>query len=160
MRGKLLCAILALFSATAVVAQVSGERLLNAQNEPQNWLMYSGSYSGQRYSTLSQITPANAKDLEVKWVFQADSVQKLESTPLVVNGVLYLTQPPDDIIALDGKTGRVFWIYHYPVASDARLCCGLVNRGLAILGNTLFSFGTCRSETITPVTESPRLRWW
>lgn len=135
---KFLWAIILCLAATSISAQVSYQRILNAQNEPQNWLTFSGNYSGLRYSTLDQITPANAKDLELKWVFQVDSVQKLESTPLVVDGVLYLTQPPNDIIALDGKTGRVFWIFHYPVAADARLCCGLVNRGLAILGSTLF----------------------
>jgi alcohol dehydrogenase (cytochrome c) len=135
---KLFCAIVLCFAATSVAGQVSYQRILNAQNEPQNWLTFSGSYAGLRYSTLDQITPANANDLELKWVFQADSVQKMESTPLAVDGVLYVTQAPNDIIALDGKTGRVFWIFHYPVATDARLCCGLVNRGLAILGNTLF----------------------
>ena len=125
-------------AASSVAAQVSYQRILRAQNDPQNWLTFSGNYAGLRYSALDQITPANAKDLETKWVFQADSVQKLESTPLVVDGVLYLTQPPNDIFALDAKNGRVFWTYHYPAATDARLCCGLVNRGLAILGNTLF----------------------
>ena len=51
----------------------------------------------------------------MKWVFQADSVQKIEVTPLVVNGVMYITQAPDDIMSIDAKTGRVYWIYHYAV---------------------------------------------
>lgn len=144
---KLVCGFLLCLVASTAVAQVSYQQILNAQNEPQNWLTYSGDYAGLRYSTLDQITPANAKNLEIKWVFQADSVQKLESTPLVVNGVLYLTQPPNDIIAMDAKTGRVFWTYHYPVPTDARLCCGLVNRGLGILGNTLF-MGTVNGHLV------------
>ena len=135
---KLAWMLILCLAATSVAAQVSYQRILHSQSEPQNWLTFSGNYAGLRYSALDQITPANAKDLELKWVFQADSVQKLESTPLVVDGVLYFTQPPNDIMALDARTGRVFWTYHYPVATDARLCCGLVNRGLAILGNTLF----------------------
>ncbi len=119
-------------------AQVSNERLLRAAEEPHNWMMYAGTYMSQRYSTLSQITPANVKSLEQKWIFQAESLEKFESTPLVVDGIMYLTQAPSDAVALDAKTGRVFWIYRYFVSPDARPCCGSVNRGLAILGDTLF----------------------
>lgn len=144
---KLVCGLLLCLVASVASAQVSYQQILNAQNEPQNWLTYSGSYSSLRYSTLDQITPANAKNLEIKWVFQTDSVQKLESTPLVVNGVLYLTQPPNDIIALDAKTGRAYWTYHFPVPTEAHLCCGLVNRGLAILGDTLF-MGTVNGHLV------------
>src|SRR5215813_11271721 len=118
-------------------AQVSNDRLLRAAAEPRNWMMYSGTYASQRYSTLNQITPANVKNLEQKWIFQAESLEKFETTPLVVDGIMYLTQPPSDAVALDAKTGRVFWVYRYfPV--DARPCCGSVNHGLAIHGNTLF----------------------
>ncbi|PYS35463.1 MAG: PQQ-dependent dehydrogenase, methanol/ethanol family [Acidobacteria bacterium] len=119
-------------------AQVSNERLLRTADEPHNWLMYSGTYASQRYSTLRQINPANVKTLEQKWVFQAESLEKFETTPLVVDGIMYITQAPSDALALDAKTGRVFWIYrHYP-SPDVKPCCGSVNRGLAILGDTLF----------------------
>lgn len=118
--------------------QVSSDRLLNAAKEPQNWLTYSGTYSGQRYSALGQIDPSNVKNLEVKWVFQSQTTHKFEATPLVVDGIMYLTQPPNDIVALDAKTGRVFWVYPYTPLPNARPCCGFVNRGLAILGDTLF----------------------
>ena len=122
----------------ALQAQVTPDRLLHATNEPQNWLLYSGSYASQRYSQLKQVDPANVKNLELKWVFQAQSLQKFETTPLVVDGIMYLTQSPDDIVAVDAKSGRVFWIYHYATSPAARPCCGIVNRGLAILGDTLF----------------------
>jgi glucose dehydrogenase len=87
---------------------------------------------------LKQIDPANVKNLELKWVFQAQSLQKFETTPLVVDGIMYLTQSPNDVVAVDAKTGRVFWIYHFAVSPAARPCCGIVNRGLAILGDALF----------------------
>jgi alcohol dehydrogenase (cytochrome c) len=124
--------------ACSLWAQVSSDRLLHSSSEPQNWLTYSGSYMSQRYSPLQQIGLANVKDLELKWVFQAQSLQKFEATPLVVDGIMYLTQAPNDIVALDPKTGRAFWIYHYNPSPDVRPCCGQVNRGVAILGNTLF----------------------
>ena len=86
-------------------AQVTWERLLNAAGEPHNWLTHSGNVLGQRYSTLAEITRDNVKDLELKWVFQARSFEKFEATPLVVDGVLYTVQPPNDIVALDAATG-------------------------------------------------------
>jgi alcohol dehydrogenase (cytochrome c) len=119
-------------------AQITYDRLLRASDEPQNWLTYSGGYSSLRYSLLKQVTPANVKSLEQKWVFQADSLEKFETTPLVVDGIMYLTQAPSDVVALDAKTGRIFWIYRYLVSTDARACCGSVNHGLAILGDTLY----------------------
>ena len=119
-------------------AQVLNDRLLRAAAEPHNWMMYSGTYASQRYSTLSQINPSNVKNLEQKWIFQAESLEKFETTPLVVDGIMYISQAPSDALALDAKTGRVFWIYRYYPSTDARPCCGSVNRGLAILGDTLF----------------------
>ena len=128
----------ALLTPYAARAQVSYDRLLHPSAEPQNWLTYSGNYSGHRHSALRQIDATNVKNLEMKWVFQAQSLQKFETTPLVVNGVMYLTQSPNDVVALDAKTGRAFWLYSYKPSPDARLCCGVVNRGVAILGDTLF----------------------
>jgi alcohol dehydrogenase (cytochrome c) len=138
-RGRA-CWLLILFSLLpgSLGAQVTAERLLHASDEPQNWLTYSGSYASQRYSALQQVTAANVKNLELKWVFQAQSLQKFESTPLVVDGVMYLTQSPNDVVALDARSGRVFWLYHYAPSPAARPCCGIVNRGVAILGDSLF----------------------
>jgi alcohol dehydrogenase (cytochrome c) len=139
MRSSTLEALLfGLLTTVNLCAQVPYERLLQAGREPQNWLSYSGGYFSQRHSLLNQIIPANVDRLELKWVFQAQSLEKFEATPLVVEGIMYLTQAPNDVVALDAKTGRIFWIYQYHVAPGARLCCGLVNRGLAILGDTLF----------------------
>jgi alcohol dehydrogenase (cytochrome c) len=125
-------------AAPVACAQVSFDRILNANKEPQNWLTYSGNLSGQRYSELAQITPANVSNLEMKWAFQARSTEKFETTPLVVDGKMYITQPPNDVIALDAATGRTFWVFNYTPSTDARPCCGRVNRGVAILGDTLF----------------------
>ncbi len=131
-------------TATAVplvLAQGAGvtfERLLNAANEPHNWLTYSGTYSSQRHTALDQITIGNANDLELKWVFQAQSLQAFEATPLVVDGIMYLTEAPNTVVALDANGGRVFWKYQYNPREESRPCCGRLNRGLGILGNTLF----------------------
>jgi alcohol dehydrogenase (cytochrome c) len=116
---------------------VTPQRLLHPNSEPQNWLTFAGTYSSQHYSVLNQITSANAHDLELKWVFQARWLDPYETTPIVVDGVLY-TMQGDDVVALDATTGRLFWIYRYTPVPDARLCCGRISRGLAILGNTLY----------------------
>ena len=119
-------------------AQVPFARLRDAVSEPANWLTYSGGYFSQRYTTLSQITPANVGELELQWVFQNRVFGPWQATPLVVDGIMYLTQRPNDIVALDARTGRVFWIYRYPTPPDQRACCGSNNRGVAILDDKLF----------------------
>jgi alcohol dehydrogenase (cytochrome c) len=138
-RLKSIAAVLAALSLAAPVsAQVTFERLLGAASEPHNWLTYSGTYASQRYTTLDEIRPSNVADLQLKWVFQAQSLESFETTPLVVDGVMYLTEAPNTALALDARTGRPFWRYQYNPSGDARPCCGRVNRGLAMLGQTLF----------------------
>ena len=134
--------VIAALAAGSVHAQVSFDRILHASQEPQNWLTYSGSLFSQRYTLLTQITPANVKNLELQWVFQtrgpAEPVEKFEATPLVVDGVMYTVLAPNHVAALDAATGRLFWMYSPRLSPLARVCCGRVNRGLAILGDTLF----------------------
>jgi alcohol dehydrogenase (cytochrome c) len=121
-----------------VHGQVTPERLASAQQEPQNWLTYSGGYASQRYSLLNQITPANVRNLKLQWVYQSPVAGNWQTTPLVVDGVMYITQRLNDVVALDAATGRAFWIFRYTPAADRVVCCGANNRGLAILGDTLF----------------------
>jgi len=134
---KLLVAFL-LCVAPLLLAQVTPEQLVRAVQTPDNWLTYSGTYLSQRYSTLAQITPANVRNLQMRWALQVKSLEKFEATPLVVDGRMYLTQAPNDVLALDAASGRVFWQFLHEPSPKARLCCGIVNRGLAILGDTLF----------------------
>ena len=72
------------------IAQVSAERLLDADGEPANWLTYSGTYKSQRYTGLDEITRGNVEDLELEWVFQAQSLEAFEATPVVVEGFMYM----------------------------------------------------------------------
>ena len=137
-RTTLVALSLAVACLSEVAAQVTFERLLEADQEPHNWLTYSGTHSGERHSRLEQITPENVGELELEWVFQAQSLQVFETTPLVVDGVMYLTEAPNTVVALDARTGRVFWTYEHTPSLASRPCCGRVNRGLAILGETLF----------------------
>jgi alcohol dehydrogenase (cytochrome c) len=139
-------------------APVSFDRIVGAQKEPHNWLTYSGSTMSQRHSPLTQITPDNVKNLDLQWVFQAKSLERYEATPLVVDGVMYTIQNPDDVVALDAVTGRVFWMYSYTPSKESRPCCGRLSRGLAVLGETLF-LGTIDARLIALDTKNGRPLW-
>jgi alcohol dehydrogenase (cytochrome c) len=152
--------LLIAFAASIPVSwgQVTFDRILGAAKEPQNWLTYSGNVLGQRYSPLAQVTPANVKNLELQWVFQARSLEKFEATPLAVDGVIYTVQAPNDVVALDAATGRIFWVYQYVPSAEARPCCGRINRGLAILGDTLF-MGTIDGRLLAIDAKSGKPIW-
>ncbi|MGQ0734346.1 MAG: PQQ-dependent dehydrogenase, methanol/ethanol family [Acidobacteriota bacterium] len=139
--------LLALTGSHVVDAQVTPQRLLGAAAEAHNWLTYGGTYASQRYSTLAQITPANVTRLESKWVVQNQVFGAWQSNPLVVDGVMYLTQRPNDVMAVDAKTGALYWLYRHTPSDAARVCCGANNRGLAMLGETLF-MGTLDARLI------------
>ena len=150
-----------LLAAGLAGAQVSSDRIAKSATEPQNWLTYSGNYNGNRYSTLTQITPDNVKNLELQWVSQVLSrgnSDKWEASPLVVDGVLYTVRPPNEVIALDAVTGRAFWIYNYAPAAGSLVCCGRVNRGLAIHGTTLF-MGTIDGHLIAINSKTGAVLW-
>jgi len=151
-------ALLILVASVSLGAQVSFDRILGAPAEPQNWLTYSGNLQSHRYSPLTQVTPANVRNLELAWAFQAMSLEKFEATPLALDGVLFTVQPPNDIVAIDGASGRTFWTYTYRPSQQARPCCGRVNRGLAILGDSLF-MGTIDGHLIALDSKSGRELW-
>ena len=132
-----LAACAALLAAQAG-AQVTYERILRADEEPGNWLTYNRSYDSRHHSPLDEINRDNAAGIELKWVFQAESLEKFEATPLAVDGVIYTVQMPNDVVALDAGTGRKFWQYTHALAEKVNVCCGRINRGLAILGETLY----------------------
>lgn len=158
-RGTLVRALILLVLAAATLrAQVSFDRLLQPDGEPHNWLTYSRDFFNQRHSPLTQITPENVQNLELQWVWQAQSLEKYEATALVVDGVLYTVQAPNDIVALDAATGRVFWTFEYENAPEARPCCGRVNRGVAILGDTLY-MGTIDAHLLAVDARTGELLW-
>jgi len=151
-------ALVASLAAVAAAQQVAPERVVRAAGEPENWLTYSGSYSSQRHTALRQITRANVRDLEQQWVLQGQVLGAWQSSPLVVDGIMYLTQRPNDVLALDARTGRVFWQYRYNNSADQRVCCGANNRGLAIHGDTLF-MGTLDAHLVAIDTRNGQPVW-
>ena len=150
--------LIALLATASLTAQVSFDRILNSQAEPQNWLTYSGNFQSHRHSLLTQVSPENVKNLQPAWAFQALSLEKFEATPLALDGVLYTVQPPNDVVAIDGASGRVFWTYTYRPSQQVRPCCGRVNRGVAMLGDSVF-LAMIDGHLVALDSKSGRERW-
>ena len=123
---------------TPAFSPITWERLVDARQEPENWLMYSGTLDSQRYSLLDDITVDNIDQLEMKWAYQIPVIDRAETVPLVVDGIMFITEAPSNLVAVDAATGRQYWRYDHELPDDLRICCGRNNRGVAILGETLY----------------------
>jgi alcohol dehydrogenase (cytochrome c) len=155
--------VMAVVSVSLFAQDVTFDRIMRSEKEPQNWLSYSGTVLNQRFSQLAQITPANVKNLELQWIWQARSLEKFEATALAIDGVLYTVQGPPaggvyQVVALDGVTGRPYWTTEYRPGADAGPCCGRVSRGLAILGDTLY-LGTIDAHLLALDAKTGRILW-
>src|ERR1700678_3822989 len=139
-------------------AQVSFDRLRQADSAPGNWLTYSGNYNAQRYSRLDQITAANVPHLRPAWVYQMQTTERVETSPVVADGVMYVSEPGGSVTALDTLTGRPLWKYARTVAKGARGCCGQVNRGVAILKDMIY-VGTFDAHLVALDIKSGIVRW-
>src|SRR5437867_10000200 len=142
----LLGLLLALSAGTArLTAQQTPPALVTAQEilggltpDGSRWLTCGGNYANQRHSPLTQITPANVNRLVPQWTFQTGTLGNFETTTLVRDNILYVTGPQNVAWALDARTGRQIWRYRRELPESLTACCGLVNRGFAILGDKLF----------------------
>lgn len=104
---------------------------LQTEATQSDWTLSGGNYKGWRYSGLTQINKRNVENLQVAWRLGAGGRNVFETRPLVINGVMYITTPADHILAVNAKTGQVYWRYALPLPKSLRLCCGAVNRGVA-----------------------------
>ncbi|HMD35136.1 MAG TPA: PQQ-dependent dehydrogenase, methanol/ethanol family [Vicinamibacterales bacterium] len=135
-------------SIAALSAQeIATKDLMDGLANPSRWLTYSGDYTGQRFSPLSEITASNVENLAAQWTFQTGVVNaKFEATPLVIDGILYITggaaRATAGIVqhawAVDGRTAKQLWHYQRTLPDGLKVCCGLVNRGFAVYRDRLF----------------------
>ena len=123
---------------SAQTTDVSYDHLVRADEDPGNWLMHSGQYHSQRFSRLDQINRANVGRLRLSWVRQLPTLGQVQTSPLVVDGVMYLTTPENEVYALDAATGNVFWTYQHDLSDTLTLCCSKQSRGVAMLGDRLY----------------------
>jgi alcohol dehydrogenase (cytochrome c) len=127
------------WSITVAAQQVSSQDVLDGLKDPGRWLTYAGDYSGRRNSPLTQVTPANVNQLTAQWTFQTGVLGKFEATPIVLDGIIYITGPDNTAWALDARTGRSIWRHqrNLPDMADLNVCCGMVNRGFAVYRDLL-----------------------
>ena len=113
---------------------VDGERIVNADDEPGNWLAHGRTYDEQRFSPLDQITADNVGDLGLAWYFDTGTDRGLEASPIVVDGVMYTSGSWSVVFANDARTGELIWQFdpEVPKAWGANACCDVVNRGVAV----------------------------
>lgn len=144
---------------TAPAPQLEYSQLERGDLSTGHWLTYSGDYSGRRFSPLTKVTTANVDELQVEWLYQMDTEeQRVETTPLVVDGVMYVTEPPGSVHALDAATGEELWTFDRPVPDDIPGVYGKINRGVAVLGNTVY-VGTLDAHLIAIDATDGTLRW-
>ncbi len=139
--------------------EIDSKRLIEAANEPENWMTYSGTYNAWRYSPLDQINRKNVDRLVPVWVFQTGIVDGgFSCTPLVADGVMYITSPWNRVFALDAVTGKELWHYYYPVPKEFGLLYGPWNRGVA-LGHGLVYMGTIDNHLLALDAETGEEVW-
>ena len=140
-------------------AQVPYERIVKSNAEPSNWLTYSGNYSAHRFSALNEITPQNVGRLRPAWVYQVQDSGTVETTPIAVDGVLYISEPPTIVTAIDARTGRKLWSYRRTLPKDLQtIGFGRVNRGVAVLDDTVY-VGTLDAHLVALDAKSGAVRW-
>jgi len=138
---------------------VTSQMLLDGTKDPTKWLIFGGGYSSQRYSQLKQITPQNVNRLAPQWLYQTQvTARGFETTPLVADGVMYITGNNNHAWALDARTGRVIWHYQRALPNLLRVCCGMVNRGFAILGDKLY-MGTLDAHLVALDRKTGKVLW-
>jgi len=119
--------------------RVDAASILASDKRPSEWLTFAGNYAGHRHSLLSGLSKQNISKLRVAWVAQLRSANAfLEASPIVTSNLVFVTESPDGVIALDAATGKKVWEFRRPVPNRLGLCCGAVNRGVAILDDSVF----------------------
>lgn len=126
-------------SATRAAIDVDPQMIVETDKNPGQWLAYAGNYLGHRHSLLPQLTKSNVKNLRLAWVAQLRQVDReLQVSPIVADGTMFVSESRQGVAALDARTGEVIWTYRRSVPDGLPVCCGMPNRGVAILGQTVF----------------------
>ena len=124
-----------------IIGNIDQSRIINADNEPHNWLAHGRDYNEQRYSPLNIINKENISNLELEWSLDMNTTRGLEATPIVDNGVMYVTNAWSIVHAIDAKTGKEKWFYDpdVPRVWSKKACCDVVNRGVAVWKGFVYS---------------------
>lgn len=141
----------------AVAEPVTGARLLAAGSDSANWLTHGRDYANQRFSPLDGVNRDTVKKLVPKWIYQTGISATFQTTPLVADGIMYLSAPFSHVIALDAKTGRELWRYEHK-QRPGRLCCGPSNRGVS-LGEGLVYVASVDARLVALDAKTGKVAW-
>jgi glucose dehydrogenase len=144
--------------ATAPRIHVPHARLLAPDRDPDNWLQYGRDYGNQRFSPHTSINRTNVRNMAPVWSFQTGTPDGLQATPLVVDGVIYLSTSWNHVFAIDARTGAEIWHYRRRLPEKLKYCCGPVNRGVAILDGALY-LATLDAHLVALDARDGRVRW-
>lgn len=139
-------------------SSVSQDMLNKAGADANNWLHVNGNYSNTRYSPATQINKANVSNLKAAYVFQTEVLESMETAPLVVNGVMYLTTSFNHVYAIDAVTGQELWHYAHKMGPITTYCCGPNNRGVAMFNDTVF-MGTLDAKLVALDVKTGTVKW-
>lgn len=151
-------AIMPTTDAVAPEINVPSSRLLAPEADADNWLQYGRDFGNQRFSPHQEINRTNVRNLVPVWSFQTGVPDGLQSTPLVVDGVMYLTTSWNHVFAIDARSGKEIWHYRRRLPEKLRYCCGPVNRGVSILNGTLY-LATLDAHLVAINARDGRVRW-
>ncbi len=147
---KTLALAITLIGSAGASAEVTWDRLLNANKDPNNWMMYHQSFDGYHHSELNQINAGNVDKLGVAWIHTPNASKRgIQSFPLVVDGMLYYTSASGKVWALDGSNGKVIWSYQAKIDNERGdgTIYSPYNRGIAIAYDKIY-FGTVDGRVI------------
>ena len=137
---------------------VTQSDLDKAGTQSANWLHTNGNYDQTRYYPGKQINTGNVKHLRPKFTFQTEVLESMETAPIVVDGVMYMTTSYNHVYALDAVTGKEFWHYKHKMGPITTFCCGPNNRGVAVEGGKLF-MGTLDARLVALDAKSGKVLW-
>src|SRR5688572_25341730 len=137
---------------------VTADMLKKAPGDPTAWLHFGGNYASWRHSPIKALTPASLENLRVAWMLQTGVPIQLEVSPIVYDGIIYVTSSHNRLFALDAVTGKLLWRYDHQQPKDLRICCGPVNRGPAIAGDHVL-MATLDARLIAFDRKSGKIAW-
>jgi PQQ-dependent dehydrogenase (methanol/ethanol family) len=137
---------------------VSQDLLDKAGGDASNFLQTNGNYWQTRFHPARQINTSNVRNLHPAWIFQTDILDTLETSPIVVNGVMYVTTAFDHVYALDAKTGEQMWEYKHKMGPVTTYCCGPNNRGVAVYGDSVY-VATLDAQLVALDAKTGAVKW-
>jgi len=153
-RFRLLLALL----ASAFLLLACTQNINANSSKTQDWPSYGQDYASKRFSAATQINTQNVKNLAQAWTFKSGVVASFQATPIVQDGVMYLSLPFNHVVALDAKTGKQLWRYEHDLRKDWKLCCGPANRGVAVSAGRVF-IGTVDARLIALNAKTGAKEW-